>query len=120
MFCFCFVFLLYSMLPVSLDCPFVIASSVFSNVYLLSIKETKNILSMILYVFRLIFTRDNISYIGFRQVIRAHITCLCFIFPETKAREIYNTDMLYEPVLPVKSLYNELVILQYHGSILPV
>jgi hypothetical protein len=33
-----------------------------------------------------------ISYIGFRQVIRAHITCLCFIFPEPKAREIYNTD----------------------------
>ena len=25
-----------------------------------------------------------ISYIGFRQVIRAHITCLCFIFPEPK------------------------------------
>ena len=42
-----------------------------------------------------------ISYIGFRQVIRAHITCLCFIFPEPKAREIYNTDRLYEPVLPV-------------------
>ena len=42
-----------------------------------------------------------ISYIGFRQVIRAHITCLCFIFPEPKAREIYNSDRLYEPVLPV-------------------
>jgi hypothetical protein len=26
-------------------------------------------------------TSNNISYIGFRQVIRAHITCLCFIFP---------------------------------------
>ena len=44
---------------------------------------------------------DSISYIGFRQEIQAHITCLCFIFPEPKAREIYNTDMLYEPVLPV-------------------
>jgi hypothetical protein len=43
----------------------------------------------------------NISYIGFRQVIRAHITCLCFIFPEPKAREIYNSDRLYEPVLHV-------------------
>ena len=43
----------------------------------------------------------TISYIGFRQVIRAHITCLCFIFPEPKAREIYNTDRLHEPVLPV-------------------
>ena len=34
--CFCFVFLrlMYPMLPVSLDCPFVIAPSVFSNVYL--------------------------------------------------------------------------------------
>ena len=41
-----------------------------------------------------------ISYIGFRQVIQAHITCLCFIFPEPKAREIYNADRLYEPVLP--------------------
>ena len=41
-----------------------------------------------------------ISYIGFRQVIQAHITCVCFIFPEPKAREIYNTDRLYEPVLP--------------------
>jgi hypothetical protein len=37
-----------------------------------------------------------------------------------KAREIYNTDRLYEPVLPVYSQYNEFVILQYHGSILPV
>jgi hypothetical protein len=53
-------------------------------------------------------------------VIRAHITCLCFIFPEPKTREIYNTDRLYEPVLPVESLYNEFVILQSHGSILPV
>ena len=61
-FCFCFIFLLYFMWPVSLDCPFVIASLVFSNVYLLSIKETENILSMILYIFRLIFTRDNINY----------------------------------------------------------
>ena len=34
-FCFCFVFLrlVYPMLPVSLDCPFLIAPSVFSNVY---------------------------------------------------------------------------------------
>jgi hypothetical protein len=51
-------------------------------------------------IFR-IETCMNISYIGFRQVIWAHITCLCFIFPEPKAREIYNTDRLYEPVLPV-------------------
>ena len=37
--CFCFVCLrlVYPMLPVSLDCPFVIAPSVFSNLYLLSI-----------------------------------------------------------------------------------
>jgi len=36
--CFCFVFLLlvYPMLPVSLDCPFVIAPLVFSNVYCIS------------------------------------------------------------------------------------
>jgi len=34
--CFCFVFLrlVYPMLPVSLDCLFLIAPSVFSNVYL--------------------------------------------------------------------------------------
>jgi hypothetical protein len=34
--CFCFVRLrlVYPMLPVSLDCPFLIASSVFYNVYL--------------------------------------------------------------------------------------
>jgi len=34
--CFCFHFLrlVYPMLPVSLDCPFLIAPSVFSNVYL--------------------------------------------------------------------------------------
>ena len=33
--CFCFVFLrlVYPMLPVSLDCPFFIAPSIFSNVY---------------------------------------------------------------------------------------
>ena len=48
-----------------------------------------------------LWSLNNISYIGFRQVIRAHITCLCFIFPEPKAREIYNSDRLYEPVLPV-------------------
>jgi hypothetical protein len=30
--CFCFVFLVYTMLPVSLDCPFLIAPSVFSSV----------------------------------------------------------------------------------------
>ena len=35
-----------------------------------------------------------ISYIGFRQVIRAHITCLCFIFPEPKARK-YTTQTGY-------------------------
>ena len=34
--CFCFVFLrlVYAMLPVSLDCPFLIGPLVFSNVYL--------------------------------------------------------------------------------------
>ena len=31
----CFPRLVYPMLPVSLDCPFLIATSVFSNVYLL-------------------------------------------------------------------------------------
>jgi hypothetical protein len=33
--CFCFVFhrLVYPMLPISLDCPLLIALSVFSNVY---------------------------------------------------------------------------------------
>jgi hypothetical protein len=46
-------------------------------------------------------TLSTISYIGFRQVIRAHVTCLCFIFPEPKAKEIYNTDRLYEPIIPV-------------------
>jgi hypothetical protein len=37
--CFCFVFLrlVYPMLSVSLDCPFLIASSVFSYVYLQNI-----------------------------------------------------------------------------------
>ena len=30
-----FIYLVYPMLPVSLDCPFLIALSVFSNVYLL-------------------------------------------------------------------------------------
>jgi hypothetical protein len=41
--CFCFVFLrvLFPMLPVSLDCPFLIAPSVFSNVYLQS-RQDKN------------------------------------------------------------------------------
>jgi len=29
---------------------------------------------------------NNISYIGFMQVIRADMTCLGFIFPELKAR----------------------------------
>ena len=48
-----------------------------------------------------ILSVPNISYIGFRQVIRAHITCLCFIFPEPSAQEIYNSDRLYEPVLHV-------------------
>jgi hypothetical protein len=53
-----------------------------------------------------------ISYIGFRQVIRAHITCLCFVFPEPKAREIYNADRLYEPIFCLfdiligKKIYN--------------
>ena len=34
-FCFVFLRLVYSMLPVSLDCPFLIAPLVFSNIYLL-------------------------------------------------------------------------------------
>ena len=42
--CFCFVFLrlLYPMFPVSLDCPFVIATSVFSNVYLWKMVKQDN------------------------------------------------------------------------------
>jgi hypothetical protein len=36
--CFCFVFLclVYHVLPVYLDCPFLFATSVFSNIYILS------------------------------------------------------------------------------------
>ena len=39
--CFCFTFLrlVYPMLPVSVDCPFLIAPSVFSNVYLETIND---------------------------------------------------------------------------------
>jgi hypothetical protein len=39
--CFCFVFLrlVYLMLQVSLDCPLLIAPSVFSNVYLMLVKN---------------------------------------------------------------------------------
>jgi len=39
-----------------------------------------------------------ISYIGFLQVIWADMTRLGFIFPELKAREIYNLDRSYQPV----------------------
>jgi len=39
-----------------------------------------------------------ISYISFMQVIRADMTCLGFIFPELKAREIYNPDRSNQPV----------------------
>jgi len=37
--CFCFVFLrlVYPILPVSLDCPFLIATSVFPNVYFMQL-----------------------------------------------------------------------------------
>ena len=41
--CFWFVFLVYPMLPVSLDCAVLIASAVFSNVY-----ETERLLKMVL------------------------------------------------------------------------
>ena len=42
--CFCFVFPrhVYHMLPVSLDCPFLIGPSVFSNVYILHCDKTWN------------------------------------------------------------------------------
>jgi hypothetical protein len=43
--------------------------------------------------------KNTIRYIGFRQVIRAHTTCLCFIFPSPSAREIYNSDRLYDASL---------------------
>jgi hypothetical protein len=39
----------------------------------------------------------QIRYIGVRQVIRAHITCLSCIFLSPSAQEIYSTDRLYEP-----------------------
>jgi hypothetical protein len=40
--CFCFVFLrlVYHMIPVSLDCSYLIAPSVFSNVYILTPNKT--------------------------------------------------------------------------------
>ena len=50
-------------------------------------------------VFGDINARYIISYIGFRQVIRAHITCLCFIFPEPKAREIYTDRLQHRQVI---------------------
>ena len=42
--CFCFVFRrrVYPMLPVSLDCPFLIAPSVFSNFYIQHVKILHN------------------------------------------------------------------------------
>jgi len=47
--CFLFVFLrlVYPMLPVSLDCPFLITPSVFSSVYLLLIQNISLLLSHI-------------------------------------------------------------------------
>jgi len=46
----------------------------------------------------IIYIYIYISYMGFMQVIRADMTCLGFIFPELKAREIYNPDRSYQPV----------------------
>ena len=43
-FCFCFIWLrlVYPMLPVSLDCPFLITPSVFSEVYLYTYMQAKH------------------------------------------------------------------------------
>ena len=60
-----FLRLVYSMLPVSLDCPFLIATSVFSNVYLLSY----NVLTRI-------FTFTNVTSINinFKAMFTVHGT----------------------------------------------
>ena len=42
-----------------------------------------------LYVFSNEKNQDTISYIGFRQVIRAHITCLCFRLRKYKTQTGY-------------------------------
>jgi hypothetical protein len=52
--CFCFVFLclVYHVLPVSLDCPFLFVPSVFSNIYILSNddhRRTKRTLTILIY-----------------------------------------------------------------------
>ena len=49
--CFCFVFLplVYPMLPVSLDCPFLTALSVFSNVYIQNIISSTTCRNIICY-----------------------------------------------------------------------
>ena len=64
-FVFCSHRLVYSMLPVSLDCPFVIAPSVFSNVYLLSY----NVLTRIF-----IFTNVTSININFKAMFTVHGT----------------------------------------------
>ena len=48
--CFCFVFLrfLYSMFPVSLECPFLIAQSIFSNVYVRYVTGMSDLAHLIL------------------------------------------------------------------------
>jgi hypothetical protein len=50
--CFCFVFLplVYPMLPVSLDCPFLIALSVFSNVYMQNIISSTTCRNIVYYI----------------------------------------------------------------------
>ena len=67
MLCFCFVFLrlLYPMFPVSLDCPFVIATSVFSNVYLWKMLKQDNnnrTISQIIEDTKRIITRRKSEY----------------------------------------------------------
>jgi hypothetical protein len=50
--CFCFVFLplVYPMLPVSLDCPYLIALSVFSNVYMQNIISSTTCRNIVYYI----------------------------------------------------------------------
>ena len=58
--CFCFVFLrlVYLMLPVSLDCPFLIVPSIFSNTYF-KLKYICQLYLSILYIFCILSTREH-------------------------------------------------------------
>ena len=120
MLCFCFVFhrLVYPVLPVSLHFPFLIAPSVFSNVYLFMMIEFQ--LCKLIFKMRSVWICQKLRIpLVEHELLTIQEQCLLMLIIFDLCKLVFNTTSISDDVLAFLSLTLRVQLIQQEQLTLP-